>query len=348
MNIFVEDRMKARLPAGFSTQAMCLDQVEEAVHFFNTYTMHYLGIKTESVDNDLAYFKTPGFDLANDTLVVRSNEGMMVGYVEFWNIIEPYTRFNIDILVHPDFENRGIDEYLLAWANHRAEKSMPKAPDGAQVVMSHGVDSRETMGIQFLEAHGFQRVRQYYHMHIELDREPDAPVIPDGFVIRPYQGEAERIEMIRALWEAFHDHWGFFNEPFEKYYERWVHWGENFKDMDPNLWTIAVKDGKVAGSCLSTPSRPEDPEMGWVNQLGVRREYRKLGLGLALLQQAFGDFYRRGKKRAGLGVDAGSLTGALRLYENAGMHAARTMYSYQKILREGVDLSIQTLEREEA
>jgi len=149
--------------------------------------------------------------------------------------------------------------------------------------------------------------------------------------------------MMRALYESFKDHWGFVDEPFENYLARWLHWAENIKSMDPAMWYIAVKDGEVAGGCLCTTERPEDPDMGWVNTLGVRRAFRKNGLGLAMLQVAFGEFYRRGKKRAGLGVDASSLTGALALYEKAGMHIAIHQHSFQKVLREGIDLSTQQL-----
>jgi GNAT superfamily N-acetyltransferase len=79
--------------------------------------------------------------------------------------------------------------------------------------------------------------------------------------------------------------------------------------------------------------------MGWVNVLGVRRPWRKRGLGLALLQHSFGEFYSRGKHRAGLGVDASSLTGATRLYEKAGMKPIRQFTVSQKVLRPGLDIA---------
>jgi GNAT superfamily N-acetyltransferase len=75
----------------------------------------------------------------------------------------------------------------------------------------------------------------------------------------------------------------------------------------------------------------------------VRRPWRKHGLGLALLHHAFGEFYRRGTREIGLGVDAQSLTGATRLYERAGMHALLHYDSYEKELRPGVELSVQSL-----
>jgi hypothetical protein len=53
-------------------------------------------------------------------------------------------------------------------------------------------------------------------------------------------------------------------------------------------------------------------------------------------------FHERGKLRVGLGVDAENITGALRLYEKAGMHSDpnRTYVVYEKELRSGIDLRI--------
>jgi len=56
------------------------------------------------------------------------------------------------------------------------------------------------------------------------------------------------------------------------------------------------------------------------------------------------DFYRQGKQRVSLDVDAQSLTGATRLYEKVGMHIQRESITYELVLREGRDLSVQSLE----
>jgi ribosomal protein S18 acetylase RimI-like enzyme len=101
---------------------------------------------------------------------------------------------------------------------------------------------------------------------------------------------------------------------------------------------------EVAAVALCRARAHEDPEMGFVNTLGVRRPWRRQGLGLALLHHAFGEFYRRGQKRVGLGVDASNLTGATRLYERAGMHVARQFDLYEKEVRPGKELSTQAVE----
>jgi ribosomal protein S18 acetylase RimI-like enzyme len=75
--------------------------------------------------------------------------------------------------------------------------------------------------------------------------------------------------------------------------------------------------------------------IGWVGTIGVRRPWRKKGLGLALLRHTFGEFYKRGMTTIGLGVDAANITGATRLYQRAGMHVASEFALYEKELRAG-------------
>jgi hypothetical protein len=59
------------------------------------------------------------------------------------------------------------------------------------------------------------------------------------------------------------------------------------------------------------------------------------------LCQAFNEFYRRGKRKVGLGVEAQNLTGALHLYESAGMHVDQVYDTYEKELRAGQEISVQ-------
>ncbi|HVM70013.1 MAG TPA: GNAT family N-acetyltransferase, partial [Gaiellaceae bacterium] len=62
---------------------------------------------------------------------------------------------------------------------------------------------------------------------------------------------------------------------------------------------------------------------GHVSLLGVRRPWRRRGLGEALLLHSFAAFRAAGYRRGTLGVDASSPTGATRLYERVGMRVYR-------------------------
>jgi ribosomal protein S18 acetylase RimI-like enzyme len=100
---------------------------------------------------------------------------------------------------------------------------------------------------------------------------------------------------------------------------------------------------KAVGYAFGARWDHENRDYGHISGLGVLRPYRRRGIGLALLHHAFGEYYRRGKQGVALGVDAGYLTGALRLYEKAGMQVHRQFDLYEKELRPGVEISVESL-----
>ena len=71
----------------------------------------------------------------------------------------------------------------------------------------------------------------------------------------------------------------------------------------------------------------------------MRPSWRQRGIGLALLQHAFGEFYRRGVRTVELSVDSESPTGAPRLYLRAGMEVTKSYLIYRKELRAGAEFS---------
>jgi ribosomal protein S18 acetylase RimI-like enzyme len=182
-------------------------------------------------------------------------------------------------------------------------------------------------------------IRHFYEMHIEFDNLPEAPAVPEGIEIRSFDPETELAGVALTYQDSFKDHFGFVEEPFEKLMEGVRYMIENDPHYDPAFWFVAMDGDQMAGISLCSPKTIEDPEMGFVDVLGVRRPWRGRGLGLALLQHSFVQMVGNGSKRAGLGVDASSLTGATRLYEKAGMSVARQYNAYRKILREGQDIS---------
>ena len=119
-------------------------------------------------------------------------------------------------------------------------------------------------------------------------------------------------------------------------------WRTNEK-FDSTLYFLALDGDEVAGVSLCYPSADDDPDMGWVGSLGVRRPWRRTGLGLALLQRSFREFHQRGRHKVGLGVDAQNLTGATRLYTKAGMRPDPLWQTsvFEKELRAGKELRTQ-------
>jgi mycothiol synthase len=86
-----------------------------------------------------------------------------------------------------------------------------------------------------------------------------------------------------------------------------------------DLLLVARSGREIAGVLLGAARASESPDAGYVAELGVRRPYRRHGLGRALLLEAFGRFQALGRGEALLHVDEQSETGATGVYRAAGM-----------------------------
>ena len=212
-------------------------------------------------------------------------------------------------------------ELLFAWAQERAAE---RAGPGGRIRFF--ADERDHDFRARLESEGFTVIRSSYEMERSLDGELDPPVWPDGVVVRPFAARDARA-VHAAHDEAFADHWGYTPVSFEM----WK--GQNLaddEDSDFSLWRIAWDSSEVAGVCINRPRHGDDDTVGWIGVLGVRRPWRRRGLGEALLRESFMEFRDRGKRAAGLGVDAENTTGAVALYERVGMHVVRRSDTWER------------------
>ena len=331
------------LPAGLTTRQMRLEDAEAIVALFNRCSQALLGINGDNVDDCLSAWQTPGFDYTEDVLLVVDEHDQPVGYGEHWDTAEPHVRKHSYAEVDPNYTGQGIGGFLLDWIVGRAQATIDRAPAETRVSIDQSLPVENKAGQDVLVSRGFTHIRTYYQMRITMEQKPQVE-IPAGIDIRPLRYPEDFPAAIQAFRESFQDHWGFVADPFEQTLKRWTHFVENDKDFNPEIWYMAMDGEQVAGICFCSPKTDEDPEMAWVNTLGVCRPWRKHGVGLALLNHAFANFWQRGTRKVGLGVDGSSLTGATRLYERAGMRIARQFPLYEKELRAGVDLARQKLD----
>jgi len=320
-----------------------MDDLEAVLALYNTCSMEQIG-KAEVEETELrTEWKMPTFNLETDTRVILTPDGKLVGYV---NVRDgaPHVRLWAGVRVHPEYKGRSIGTYLGQWAEDRARQSIPKAPEDARVVLRRGAFSTNTAAQTLLCQQGYQIVRHFLNMVIEMDTPPPEPVVHEGIAIRPFVREREARALVMATREAFRDHWGYVERPFEEEYKEWVTWMDNDPSFDESLWFVAVDGKEIAGLSLCYSVVAEDPNMAEVAELGVRRPWRRQGIALALLHHSLGELYRRNKSAVTLGVDAQSLTGATGLYEKAGMHMRYRSICYEKELCPGKDLTTQCAE----
>ncbi|MBO0780980.1 MAG: GNAT family N-acetyltransferase [Ktedonobacteraceae bacterium] len=321
------------LPGNLTVRPTTLEVVPAITELIRACEIALDGTAETTLEDMQTYFQMPDIDLATDTLSVFDGSRLVGGVAVDHR---QHSRISAEVAVDPDYQNQAIEEYLLNWAEQRAHQHIVLAEPGVRVTLNTRASSKDNLLPRLYEKHGFQQVRSFWRMLIEMDAQPEPAQWPAGITVR-----TATPDLFHAIYEAdeeaFQDHWG--HMPHS--YEEWEHWGVNRQNFDPTLWFLAMDGEQIAGLSLCAI---EQGDNGWVHDLAIRRPWRRRGLGLALLRHSFGEFYRRGLRDVYLGVDAQSLTGAVRLYERAGMHVVRQFNRYEKELRAGKELSTQTVD----
>ena len=271
-----------------------------------------------------------GVDLASEAVMVLAPSGDVAGEADLVN--RGYRVVSVYGSVTPVYRGLGIGRFLVDWGEHWARDHMRLAPADARVVVQHYLEATNESAHRLLAEAGYSPVRPVFEMTIELDDDAALaapPEWPAGIVSRPFVPGRDEVACHAAVEEAFRDVWGRPPGSLERFVEFTK--GEAF---DPALWWLAWDGNELAGVALGRAVAGS----GWIDSVAVRPAWRRRGLGLALLRQAFAAYQRRGIRTVGLSVDAESATGASRLYLRAGMRVLRSHIMYRKEIRPGLDV----------
>ena len=275
------------------------------------------GATEESAEGVARWFAMPFIDPAQDMRLVVDDAGSAVGYADVSGPEDGTPKAWIDLRALNG--NGAALELLFAWAQDRGAERV-----GSGGTLQFFADERAEELQDLLTGAGYTVVRSSFEMECSLDGDLAPPVWPAGIVLRAFdERDAEAVHA--ATDEAFRDHWGYVPTTYEAWCAQNLGHGE-----DSSLWRVAWDGDEVAGACINRPRRGEDESVGWVGVLAVRRPWRRRGLGEALLRDSFALFAERGKRSAGLGVDAENTTGAVALYERVGMHVVRRSDTWER------------------
>jgi mycothiol synthase len=249
---------------------------------------------------------------------VAEQDGAVMGYGDRW-CGKGRDRAALDIRVR-----EGDLDTASALVGELETLARPDVDPGALAAAT--VPSSDVTVAEALTSAGYARAGHSFRMTIELT-EPLAPVWPPGIAVATYAPEHER-EFHLAHQEAFAD----LSDHVSLELDEWRKHQIGGPSFDPSLWLLARESDEVAGVLIAEVREPADGAQGFVNVLAVRKRWRGRGLGMALLVHAFETMRSRGLRRAGLGVDGDNPTGAVRLYERAGMTVERRYDRYEKVL----------------
>jgi mycothiol synthase len=239
-------------------------------------------------------WQRPSYDVAAGTIGVFDGD-RLIGYAELSGGDRG------DAAVDPEYRGRGIGTYLASWMQEQARGrgletiGMP-VPEGSP-------------GDRLLEGLGYRVRWTSWVLALPEGRDIERRALPPGLAIRTAT-ESDR----RAAWTVIEDaflEWSVRDRQSFEDFSAQVMQRPGFEPW--NLRVVTDQSDEVVGAALILIA----DDTGFVEKLAVRKDMRGLGLGQALLADAFSEARAHGASRSELSTD--SRTGALGLYEKVGM-----------------------------
>lgn len=276
-------------------------------------------------------FDDPWSDPTANSLAAFTSTGQAAALARtFMNPqFEGEARCYFDAEVHPAHRGRGLEDFVLEWAETRGRQRLQATPPGLSCRLLHGTVDSRTDHLARLERYGFAPVRYFYRMRRDLHEPiPEKPLLT-GLTLRTFTPDMSP-RLLDAFNEAFRDHWNF-ELVSEADWEMFFLKRTSFR---PDLSFLAMDGDEIAGFSFNTIS-PEEIERdgrqeGEVAELAVRRPWRKRGVASALLCETMRAFKAEGLDYARLGVDAENPSGALGLYEGLGFKQVKRFIMFGK------------------
>jgi len=285
-------------------------------------------VDRERIEADLSWTYT---DPPGSGLTVLDHEGVPVG-TGMWFLERPADGDSpAETMLDLYATSPGAPELLLdAGLRYTLDVT---ALRGEQVRPVAWFDVADPLLNPVFELAGFELIRVFHRMRIRFSEDSSIALAllaadphPPGLTLRSLAMLADGtpdpadLALAHELHEVtFADHFGFIPRDFDVWLSRHIQ-GSGYA---PEQWRFAEFYGTTVGCLIADRHQEANFSTGYVMNLGVLPRFRGLGVARLLLLDYFARCQARGLCAAELGVDTDNSTGAVRLYESAGMSAVR-------------------------
>ncbi|QKG18692.1 GCN5-like N-acetyltransferase [Actinomadura verrucosospora] len=257
----------------------------------------------------------------NQILVVH--DGSVVGYatIRWWQ-----ERDDTWVYLHrgyllPEHRGQGIGSAMLSWAEERIRRLVEHHGTARTAVIGANAMASEQDATALLLAAGYRRVFSLVELELgDLRQLPEPAELPDGIRTGPIE-----TGHYRAAWKTVVDSYadaGFTQKwPFQDFVDT----------ADPACWRAAWNGQDMLGVALCSLRR-HDRTVGEVEELSVRTDQRRLGIGRALLLDGLRSLRGQGATTARLYTGTANPHRSYDLYESVGFRRRNEYVRYRKPL----------------
>ncbi len=258
----------------------------------------------------------------NQILVVF--DGVVVGYstIRWWQ-----ERDDTWLYLHrghllPEHRGRGVGSAMLCWAEERIRRLVEQHGTARTAVLGANAMVTELDATALLRAAGYRRVFSLVELELGDLRQLPEPggELPAGTRTGPI-GTSH----YRAAWRTVVDSYA-----DTGFVRRWPF--QDFVDTaDPACWRAAWNGPDMVGVALCSIRR-HDPVVGEVEELSVRTDRRRHGIGRVLLLEGLRSLREQGATTARLFTGTANPHRSYDLYESVGFRRQNEYVRYRKPL----------------
>lgn len=301
--------MDTTIPAGHVLRAPTADDAAAVAALLRARDVADLGEPEVTVADVQAEWDSPEVELGRDAWVVQDAHGGLVAYALV-------TGADLLVAVHPASPGQGLGTELRLAAERRARAR------GARVVRQFVPTASTAARVLLLEA-GWWPVHHYFRMQIALKDAPPPPQV----LARTFDEQRDTEEVWHLVQGAYSGVEGHLPQSLEG----WRATGMDKPGWDPDLWLLMHDAKGIVGVALGEKGDIGQKRVGIVTALAVAHRARGQGHGQTLLLLLLAAF--RGKRlRFAEATVHGRTAAAARVFEAAGMTAARQTERWEKVL----------------